>query len=67
MEHGSDARWHVGGLHGCDLARLAGVSAATMSSAMHGRPVSPRTIRKIAAALTRVPVVPGLDDLLEAG
>jgi transcriptional regulator with XRE-family HTH domain len=53
------------GLHSVDLARLAGLSAATVSSAMQGRPVSPRTLRKIVAALARVSVLPGTEELLD--
>ena len=53
------------GLNGAEVAALAGISTATMSAAMQGRSVSPRTLRKIAAALARAPVVPGCSDLLE--
>src|SRR5207302_318507 len=55
------------GLTGADLARLAGVSATTVSAATQGRPVSPVTLRKLAVALTRVPVLPGSEDLLMRG
>jgi hypothetical protein len=48
-----------------DLARAAGISAGTMTLVMKGGPVSPRTLRNIAAALRRHAVVPGLDDLLD--
>jgi transcriptional regulator with XRE-family HTH domain len=54
------------GWRAIDLARAAGVSAGTMTAVMKGTYVSPRTLQKIAAALTKAPVVPGLDDLLEA-
>lgn len=53
------------GLYCVDLARLADVSPATVSTAMQGRPVSPRTLRRIAAALLQVPVVPGSGELLK--
>jgi hypothetical protein len=49
-----------------DLARAAGLSAGTVTTVMKGGPVSPRTLRSIAGALRRHPVVPGLDELLEA-
>jgi len=49
-----------------DLARAAGVSAATLSVARQGRPIAPLTLKKIAIALSRAPVVPGLEALLEA-
>lgn len=53
------------GLYCSDLARRADLSPATVSAVMHGRPVSPRTLRGIAAALSRVPVVPGSSDLVD--
>ena len=48
-----------------DLALAAGVSAGTLSGARHGRPVAPRTLRKIALALSKAPVVAGIEELLE--
>ena len=48
-----------------DLARASGISPATISKARHGRPVTHTTLRRIADALVRVPVVPGVDGLLE--
>ena len=53
------------GLTGHELAQLAGVSPATISAARQGQPVTPRTLRKIVTALLRVPIVPGVEDLLE--
>jgi transcriptional regulator with XRE-family HTH domain len=47
-----------------DLARAAGLSPGTITAVMKGGPVSPMTVRKIAAALRRHLPVPGLDDLL---
>jgi len=44
----------VPGMQAVDLARIAGVSAATLSAAMQGRAVSARTLRKIALALARI-------------
>ncbi len=48
-----------------DLARTAGLSAGTTTVVMRGGPVSPRTLKRIAAALRQHPVVPGLDELLQ--
>ncbi len=47
-----------------DLARAAGLSPGTMTAVMKGGSVSLRTLRLIAAALTREPVVTGLVELL---
>lgn len=52
------------GLQASDVARLAGLSPATMTAALHGRTVSPMTLLKIATVLTEVPVVRGVDDLI---
>ncbi len=48
-----------------DLARMARLSAGTMTNVMKGGAVSPGTVRKIAVALTHAPVIPGLEDLLD--
>ena len=53
------------GWDGTDLARAAGISAATISAARSGRPVANATVCKIAEALLKAPVVPGVDNLLE--
>jgi len=53
------------GLSASDLARAARLSAATVSAALAGRPVAPRTLALIAEALGRVPVVDHLGDLLD--
>jgi len=53
------------GLNGSELAAAAEISTATMSAAMQGRSVSVRTLRKLAAALARIPSVPGTVELLE--
>ena len=47
-----------------DLAREAGLSHATISAARSGRPVSPTTVRLIAAALGRTPPLDEIDVLL---
>jgi transcriptional regulator with XRE-family HTH domain len=54
------------GWHAANLAREAGLSDATVSRVLQGRPVSPHTVRKIAQALVRTPPVPGLDGLVDA-
>ena len=43
------------GLSGSDLAELGGISAASVSHALAGRPVSPATFRKICSALSARP------------
>lgn len=52
------------GLSAEDLAVAAGVSPATVSAARHGRRISAPTLRKLALALSRAPVIPGVADLL---
>ena len=52
------------GLNQVELARLAGVAPATVTHAIHGRPVTPGTVARIARALLRVPVIDGIDSLL---
>ena len=47
-----------------DLARAAGISPATLSAANHGARISPRTLRRIAEALNRQPVIPAAEDLI---
>ena len=54
------------GWHFSDLARAAGISAATLSAANRGDRISPRTIRRIAEALSRQPIVAGVEELLLA-
>jgi lambda repressor-like predicted transcriptional regulator len=44
-----------------DLARIAGISAPTVSAAVAGRPLAPRTVRRIADALSEAPVIEGID------
>lgn len=56
----------IRGLSGADLARLARVSAPTVSQAVNGRPISPRTLKAIAAVLEGVPVLPGTVGLIGA-
>ena len=52
------------GWNASDLAAASGCSAATISAARNGRPLTSATISKIARALRDSPVVPGVDDLL---
>jgi transcriptional regulator with XRE-family HTH domain len=47
-----------------DLARAAGISPPTVSAAIAGRPVAPRTLKRIAEALATVAPVDGVDQLL---
>lgn len=53
------------GLSGNELARRAHLSPGTVSQAVNGRPVAPRTPDKIAIALLSTKVIAGLDELLE--
>jgi transcriptional regulator with XRE-family HTH domain len=55
------------GWNATDLAKASGISVATISAARRGRPVANATLCKIADALLKAPVVPGVDDLLEPG
>ena len=47
-----------------DLARAAGLCDATVSFARNGRPVSPHSLRLIAAALATTPPLTEVDTLL---
>ncbi len=53
------------GWNACDLAEVAGLSAATLTAALQGRPVSLRTVQKIAVAIARTPAIPQAVDLLQ--
>ena len=48
-----------------DLARLSGVSGATISAARQGQSIRPNTIHRIVTALLRAPVVEGMAELLD--
>jgi transcriptional regulator with XRE-family HTH domain len=52
------------GWNACDLAQLAGLSPATLTAALKGTPVSPRTVRKIALVIARTPAIPEAVELL---
>jgi predicted transcriptional regulator len=59
-------RWEIAA-RGLDLqgfARLGGISAATLSHAVNGRPVVAGTLRRITSALLRAPRLEGADLLL---
>jgi transcriptional regulator with XRE-family HTH domain len=53
------------GWNACDLAQLAGLSAATLTAALQGKPVSHRTVQKIAVVIARTPAVREAVELLE--
>lgn len=53
------------GLDGQTFAAEAGISAATLSHVVGGRSANPRTLTAIVRALSRIPVVDGIDELLE--
>lgn len=52
------------GWTGQDLAVAAGLSPATISAARRGRRVHASTVRRMAIALQRAPVVDGMEALL---
>jgi transcriptional regulator with XRE-family HTH domain len=55
------------GWSAADLARAARVSAPTISAALAGRPISAQSLRLIAAALTKAPVIDVIDSLILSG
>jgi transcriptional regulator with XRE-family HTH domain len=63
----ADRLRHEIAARGLDLqsfARLAGISAATLSHAVNGRPVAASTLRSIVSAMLRSPRLEGADLLL---
>lgn len=52
------------GLSQADLAALARVAPATITHAVHGRPLAAATVAMIARGLVRAEVVDGVDSLL---
>ena len=54
------------GWDAADLARAAGVSQGTLSSARQGRRINQRTLIRLATALSSQPVVPEVEILLQA-
>lgn len=53
------------GLSAATFAAEARISVTTLSGLLqHGRPITPRTARRIAEALQRIEVVAGLDELM---
>jgi hypothetical protein len=55
------------GLTGSALAGLASVSNATISNALASRRLHPATFRRIAAAMTQIELVPGIESLIASG
>jgi transcriptional regulator with XRE-family HTH domain len=53
------------GLLAGELADAAGVSPATVTAAIQGKAISHRTLQRIALALSRASVIPGVDELLD--
>ena len=49
-----------------ELSRAAGVSAPTVRAALSGRPIAPRTLRRIALALAAAPPLAAVDSILPA-
>jgi transcriptional regulator with XRE-family HTH domain len=47
-----------------ELAVRAGVSAPTVTAVMAGRLVRPSTVKRIALAISKAPVVDGIDQIL---
>lgn len=54
----------IRGLLARDLAELAGLSPASVSHALAGRSISPRTFRAITRALAQTDPAPGAEALL---
>jgi transcriptional regulator with XRE-family HTH domain len=54
----------IRGLCGADLARLARLSPPTVSQALHGRALSPRTVAALVKALGAVDPLPGHESLI---
>ncbi|MGA2387302.1 MAG: hypothetical protein ABSG33_12315 [Candidatus Bathyarchaeia archaeon] len=52
------------GLDGQTLARLSGLSKNTITHALQGRPVLPRSLRKITSALLTCPVLRMAEELV---
>lgn len=51
-------------LSASDLARLSGLSAATITAALAGRPLATRSLERIATVLADVPSVAVIDTLI---
>ena len=54
----------VRGLIAGDLARMAGIDANTVTRALHGRPVTMRTVRAITSTLLAQPYLRMTADLI---
>lgn len=58
---------HQLGLRGVShrrLCELSGVPQPTLSRALHGRPISPTTFRRLTTTLLEIPLMVGADLLL---
>ena len=62
LRHELDIR----GVTGAEVARQAKVAASTVSQALNGRRVHPRTLQAIAAAIAAIEPLPELVKLLTA-
>lgn len=58
------AQLNARALSAAQLADEANISATTLSGLLHGRPVSPRTVRRLTEALAKHPAIDGLIQLL---
>jgi len=54
-------------LSATELARLSGLSPATITAALAGRAIAAKSLQRIASALGRVPTVDVIDALLLGG
>ena len=54
------------GITAADLAAVAGVHEVSLSRARHGARIREATLRKLATALTRIPVIKGADAIIAA-
>ena len=55
---------HIRGLTGDELARMAGVTANTLSRGLGGKPVTMRTLRRMTSALLTQPPLRVMADLV---
>jgi transcriptional regulator with XRE-family HTH domain len=52
------------GLAATDLAKRSGLSPATISAALAGRPISARSLQLMATTLVQIPPIDVIDSLL---
>ena len=55
------------GLSASDLARLSGLSAATITAALAGRPIAAKSLQFMAKALAEAPSIAVIDVLIAQG